>query len=210
MEESSGKALRTWSQATSKGMPSATSSPGLRGGAKPSKLRASPKISQSGPEAAPASPSQQQGSKRDLATSAISGLSGSVSSGSAALQSSLESRLRANLEGLGSPEYSLTWKHWDIGSRGRICALRAYLRRSRGKDCSGWPPTTPTAVDYKGSGFPRVGRGARNNLRDWFKMNYRFLYPPVKVVAWLMGYTTDHLSCAPTGTQSSRKSQRRS
>jgi len=39
----------------------------------------------------------------------------------------------------GSPEYSLTWKAWDMPQREPICALRASARRISGSGCSGWP-----------------------------------------------------------------------
>ena len=49
---------------------------------------------------------------------------------------------------------------------------------------------TPTACDHKGSGRLRVERGRNNNLRDYCKINYGFLYPPVALVEWLMGLPT--------------------
>jgi len=72
----------------------------------------------------------------------MSGTFGPTSSGlspSAALQSSLENKLRARMAGYGSPEYALIWKHWDMRSGPPICALRASGRRISGKDCTGWP-----------------------------------------------------------------------
>lgn len=67
----------------------------------------------------------------------------SVLSASAGLQQSLASRLRVLLGDHGSPEYSLTWKSWDMPSRVPICALRASARRTYGSGCTGWPtPTT--------------------------------------------------------------------
>lgn len=47
---------------------------------------------------------------------------------------------------------------------------------------------TPAACDYKGSGRPRRNRGPGNNLRDWFRQNYGWLYPPVRLVEYLMGF----------------------
>ena len=44
----------------------------------------------------------------------------------------------------GSPEYVLTWKHWDMASGPPICALRARAPRTSDRDCSGWP--TPNAI----------------------------------------------------------------
>ena len=76
-------------------------------------------------------------------------------SNSAYLQSSLESRLRQNLDGLGSQLYALTWKAWDMPSGLQICALRASARRISGSDCiggrSGWP--TPIMSDSRGSKY---------------------------------------------------------
>lgn len=56
-----------------------------------------------------------------------------------------------------------------------------------GKDC-GWSVPTPSAVDWKGSGYPRNGRGPNNNLRDWFKFHYKAQYPLVVPVEYLMGW----------------------
>ena len=59
---------------------------------------------------------------------------------------------------------------------------------------------TPTACDHKGSGFPREGRGPANNLRDWFRHHYGFLYPPVNPVEFLMGYPLGHTDLKPSET----------
>ena len=77
--------------------------------------------------------------------SGIYGPSGSGSSPSASLQSSLESKLRAGLDGSGSPLFVLTWKRWDMLSGPPICALRASAHRISDKDSGGWP--TPTALN---------------------------------------------------------------
>ena len=47
----------------------------------------------------------------------------------------------------GSPEYALTWKHWDMPSGPPICALRASARRTSDSGYTGWP--TPTQRDHK-------------------------------------------------------------
>lgn len=108
----------------------------------------------SGPAPAPASPSATRGVDAALPTSVTSGPSGSGSSASAALQSSLESRLRALTGGRGSPLYELTWKHWGMLSGPPICALRASARRTSASDSTsvrlGWP--TPTRQDAASSG----------------------------------------------------------
>lgn len=112
-------------------------------------------------------------------TVATSGPSSDASSPSAALQSSLESRLRARMDGLGSPLFVLTWKHWDMPSGPPICAVRASAPRTSGSACGGsvkgW--TTPTAHDATGrsagqkalvmAGWPTpVVRDGRNSGGD--------------------------------------------
>jgi len=81
--------------------------------------------------------------EREILMQDIFGPFGSGSSESANLQRSLASRLRVLLDVPGSPEYSLTWKHWDMPAREPICALRAAARRTSANDCFGWP--TPNA-----------------------------------------------------------------
>ena len=80
---------------------------------------------------------------------------------SADLQLSLESRLRATLAVNGSPEYVLTWKHWDMESGPPICALRGSPRRISDSGFTGWP--TPNATDSTGPG--RQGREGGMNLQ---------------------------------------------
>jgi hypothetical protein len=126
-----------------------TSSLGSGAGSTPSPSPAGPQIGLFGPGAAPASPSPQPGSRKRKPTSDISGPSFDASSPSAVLQQSLENRLRLALDVNGSPEYALTWKHWDMRSGPPICALRAAGRRTSGNGCTGWP--TPISNDELGS-----------------------------------------------------------
>jgi hypothetical protein len=127
----------------------ATSSPGSGAGRTRSGSRCGLMIDLFGPAPAPASPSAQPGSGEARRTKGISGPTSSASSRSAALQRSLESRLRAALEGTGSPEYELTWKHWDMVSGPPICALRASGRRTSGSGFTGWP--TPMSTERNAS-----------------------------------------------------------
>lgn len=100
-----------------------------------------------GQEAAHVSRSQSSESSKDLPTSATSGLSSIASSKSAALQRCLANRLRQRLGVNGSMEYELTWKESAMRSGPAICVLRASVRRTSGKDFSGW--VTPTTRDWK-------------------------------------------------------------
>jgi hypothetical protein len=112
-------------------------------------------IARSGPAPAPASRSRSQGRGKGSQTTGTSGPSSCDSSLSGVLQRSLESRLRVLLEGRGSPEYVLTWKHWDMQSGPPICALRASGHRTSGSGCSGWqtasamsqPSTSSTSIE---------------------------------------------------------------
>ena len=86
-------------------------------------------------------------------TKDIFGPRGATSSPSAALQYSLENKLRARLGESGSPLYVLTWKRWATPSGVPISALRGRVRRICASDCfselskpqtlTGWP--TPDA-----------------------------------------------------------------
>lgn len=72
---------------------------------------------------------------------ATCGPSGEISLRSADLQSSLESKLRQKTGVDGSILYRLTWKHWELPSGRRICALRGSSKRIsvKGYILSGWP-----------------------------------------------------------------------
>lgn len=124
---------------------SATSSRASAAGPSPCGSQAGPQTGPCGPALVPVSRSVSPGKASAKTIPATSGPSGIGSSPSAALQSSLESRLRARLGVDGSLEYSLTWKHWPMPSREPICALRASTLRTSASACSGWP--TPVAND---------------------------------------------------------------
>jgi len=130
---------------TSKESPSSILSPELAVGPSPSSSPDGPKTEKSGPAPAPASPSRQPEKAKGKKTRGISGPISFGSSPSAALQRSLESRLRRRLDVNGSLEYALTWKHWDTESDAPICALRASARRTSVNDSTGWP--TCRAID---------------------------------------------------------------
>lgn len=90
-----------------------------------------------GQVAAPASHSVAQEINSEPMTSDTSGPLSLISSASAALQSSLANRLQVNLDVNGCPEYSLTWKEWDMPGREPICALRASGRHTSASESIG-------------------------------------------------------------------------
>lgn len=141
-------------QMTLWGSPKRISSAALEDGPTPSDSPDGLTTGPSGPAVVHANPSPPQ--ERDSAkkTSATSGPSSDASSRSLDLQRSSESRLRALLEGTGSPLYDLTCKRWTMLSGPSIFAVRASARRTSGSGCSGlrvgW--TTASATDGERGG----------------------------------------------------------
>lgn len=171
MNETSSKSP----QKTLPGFDDAISSVALADGSLPSDTQAGQQSGLCGPEVAPANHSRRRGNAKRKPTSGISGQSFIALSPSAALQSSLESRLQAALDVNGSPEYVMTWRHWSMKSGPPICALRASARPIDDSDFIGWP--TPVVNDTTGSQYCYAGGdhnrkalklpGAAATLRGW-------------------------------------------
>jgi hypothetical protein len=163
-------------------LPSATSSPESAAGVTPSDWLDGPTINQSGQDHALANLSALQAKAQEQQTHDTSGLNSTGSSASAALQQSLENRLRAGLAGIGSPLFALTWKHWDMQSGPPICALRASGRRTSDSGSTSWP--TPVVNDSTGSQYS-YSNGDHN--RPVLK-----LPGAAQLVAWATPTTRDH------------------
>ena len=146
---------------TSKDMSNATSSPASADGPTPSASQDGPLTGQCGPEAVPVSRFRALDNTRAMPTNDICGPLFSALSPSAALSASLASRLQARMDVNGSPEYELTWKHWDMPAGALICRLRALPRRTSAADSIGWP--TPRAAD--GHKNTRTYQGAMNEVQ---------------------------------------------
>ena len=105
-----------------------------------------------GQEARHASHSQMQESRKPKQTQDTSGRCSSISSASAALQTSLENRLKQRLEPAGSMIYRMTWKQ-KTTPRGRsyyqlaASAVSTSVSES-GSLLNGWP--TASTRDHKG------------------------------------------------------------
>lgn len=139
-----------------------------------------------GPEAVPASHSVQRENERASKTTGICGQSSGVSSMKENLQQCLENRLRQRMEGIGSPLYGLTWKHWDMKSWQRICALRASVRRTSGNGCSGWPTATSTDAVKGGKISPR------KNMMGLSEMVHQAGWPTAAARDWKNGKSNQH------------------
>jgi hypothetical protein len=152
-------------------------------------------IDRAGREAALASPSAPPASSKEPQTSGTYGLKCSASLRSASLQSSLESRLRAALDVNGSPEYALTWKHWDMVSGAPICALRASGRRISDNGFTGWP--TPNAIPETRGGLQANPEKALERRQQGHTLNLddaACLAP----AGWATPTTRDHKDGAST------------
>ena len=147
--------LSMFEEATSPDTRSATSLPAAGSGAYRSEVRDGETIEKCGPEAVPALASPRQVKAAGLEMLVTSGLIGSGSSGSVALQSCLESRLVRRLDMAGSTLFKLTWR------RKRTPLGRLYLEqqalglRTSGKGCTSVPtPNLPS-----GGPNPRGSKG---------------------------------------------------
>jgi len=128
-------------------MPSATSSQESASGAKRSGSRDGRTISQSGPEAAPASRSAPAGGAKGMRTSATYGRLGSGSSASRSLSCALASRLQTVTEKLGSTMWEQTWKASRTPSGRYLPRHVVSVRRTSASDFSSWP--TPANHEFE-------------------------------------------------------------
>ena len=136
-----------FTQATCVDSPNAISSQALASGPMPSGLPDGVTTDLFGLVPVRANLSARQAKELGLMTSGTCGPTSTTSSKSAALQSSLESRLQARTRTLGSTLYAMTWKPWVTPSGRSRSRLRASVRRTSETDCTGW--VTPAARDWK-------------------------------------------------------------
>lgn len=175
--------------------PNAISSPELAYGPTLYDLLHGRTIEQSGQAVARASLSARQVQELGLLTSGTFGPTSTTSLRSAALQSSLENRLRAKLQTLGSTLYKLTWKPWIMPSGLSRSRLRASVLRTSETEPTGWP--TPTTADGSGGGQAKRAMGETrhgSNLNDF---------------AMLAGWPTTSCSNDRTGNEVSAFSMKR-
>ena len=174
---------------TSPDTPSATSSQASAGGVTPSDLPDGPQTDLFGRVVAPVSPSAvRENLGGGGAIRAIFGQRGIASSASAALQSSLVSRLKQRLDTAGSTLFAMTWSEKATPSGRSVCLLRASGHRTSGSGCGSWP-SPHTAPGGSGS----------ETLEKWEARNAKkaaqgiHLHQPLHITAQLASWPT------PTG-----------
>jgi hypothetical protein len=99
---------------------------------------------------------------------------------------------------------SLTWPHSGMIANGMLSGRVTLEHHSEGIAC-GFSVPCPVSADHKGAGRDRLERGANNNLRDYFAINYNLLYPPVKIIEWLCGWPTGWSGLRPLEMDGFRK-----
>ncbi len=111
-------------------------------------------------------------------TNATFGLRGYLSSPSAALQQSLENRLKRQLDGAGSMLFSLTWNRKATPAGRPYCQLVASGRPISGSDFGSWPTPDATVKEAKGEFKQRPSKVATNRKTGYFgEMVYLASWP---------------------------------
>lgn len=132
--------------------PSATSSPASASGVMPCAAPDGLTTANAGPEAAHALVSARQAKASGLETLVTSGLIGRDSSASAALQSSLASRLVRRLDTAGSTLFKLTWRERTTPLGRRYLERQASALRTSGSGCTSW--VSPAGQDGARGSLP--------------------------------------------------------
>lgn len=166
---------------------SAISLPGSGDGPLRSELQDGQGIAECGPGVALASRLAPQGNVEEPPTPAISGPSFNGLFAPNSLQQCLANRLQARMAGIGSLEYALTWKVWDMKSGQGIFALRASGRRISGSDCGGWP-TPDASIAQDGEGL--ASWLARREKLKQLKKNGNGCGTPLTIAAQMAGWPT--------------------
>ncbi len=174
----------------------AISSPGLGSGASPPASSDGTTTRPYGPAPALASLSARQAKAAGSLTSGTSGPRSTILSNSAALQSSLASRLRAETETLGSTLYRLTWKQRALPSGRLKPSLAASARPTSDPEIIGWrTPTLGSPNSLRGTGQDpekRAAGGHSINLQDEVTLS---AWPTASARDW-----KDTAGMATTGT----------
>lgn len=141
-----------------------------------------------GPVPALANLSPRQAKDLRLLTSGTYGRTGISSSASVSLQRSLENRLRARTQTLGSTLFKLTWKAWVTPSGLSRFRLRASALRTSVTDSTGWPTPTASLAD-KGV------RSTDGGIKEAMRGHGPDLAAMACLTSWPTTTTSDALRC---------------
>ena len=200
---------------TLQAIPSAISLPGSAAGVTPSDSPDGPMTDLFGRAVVPVSPLVVRESLGGGVIRAIFGQRGISSSASAALQSSLVSRLRQRLDTDGSILFAMTWSEKATPSGRSVCLLRASAHRTADNGYGSW--ATPTTRDHKDGNATScqhvpinclLGRQIHLSGSSAETASSDQLNPAFSL--WLMGYPTAWGSCAGRVMPLSRKLRQRS
>jgi hypothetical protein len=122
-----------------------------------------------------------------LLTSGTFGPHGSGSSSSAALASSLASKLKRRLSTIGSTLFKLTWKDWATPQGRSVSLLRASALRTAEADCGSWP--TPDAAGANTSDTTWESRRAQIKAKG---INGNGFGLTLGMASWATPTTRDH------------------
>lgn len=190
-------------------MRNATSSPESADGPMPSSLWTGPQIGACGPAHALANLSARQAKAMGLLTSATFGPPGTTSSSSAALQSSLGSRLRQRLGTAGLIEQSVTWRESATPAGLRYFRRAAQTRSISVTGCGSLPTPSGTSNHGKNHVAGRLDEwgGSSNPFRRgrWFAELGSTHSPGFEL--WVMGFPASWRRLMPPATRSSRRSR---
>jgi hypothetical protein len=144
-------------------------------------------------------PSAQPVRARRPMTNATCGLRGFLSSPSAALQSSLESRLRRQLDGVGSTLFSLIWNRKGTPAGRPYFQLVASGRLTSDSDAGSWP--TPCVPN--GGRMPKDGAMSSTGRTPDGKKRQVDVNWIAKLTSWPTPQTADHW--APSSAESAKR-----
>ncbi len=174
MAKSMNGVLPMFSREISPAIGSVISSPASGAGRLPFDSPDGRMIEPSGPAVAPVSPSRAPAPKLGATIRATFGRRGFASSASAALQSSLVSKLRQQLDMDGSILFAMTWKEKVTPAGRSVSLLRASGRRTLDNGYGSWPTVQAHDASRRMGQIHRTG-GRRRNLEDYVMLTKPFM-----------------------------------
>lgn len=206
-------ASKTSGPATLSATRNAISSQALPAGRSPCEWPAGKTLDLFGPAPALANLSARQAMARGFLTSGTYGRPSSISSSSAALQASLESRLQSVLDSNGSTVFSMTWRRSTTPAQRPIFRLVASRRPTSDSASSGWLPTPRASMGTHMITWARAITGEhRSQLEDYLAWRYmeaggqrmRAVNVCPRLCQTMMGYPPSWLASAMRSFRSSQ------